>query len=106
MIGFGVNLFLIVTILFIKCLHAIFAIFLSDVTTVLSCSNFYIDILSGPKEFVPLAFLIISIVCSIVMSSNFHVFWFLGNILLNISKAEKFDGVNWPLSFMILSIKN
>ena len=31
------NLFLIVTILFMKCVHAIFAIFLSDVTTVLSC---------------------------------------------------------------------
>ena len=40
LIGFGVNLFLIVTILFIKCLHAIFAIFLSDVTTVLSCVMF------------------------------------------------------------------
>ena len=36
-IGFCVNLFLIVTILFMKCVHAIFAIFLRDVTTVLSC---------------------------------------------------------------------
>ena len=40
MIEFGVNLFLIVTILFIKCLHAILAIFLRDVTAVLSCIMF------------------------------------------------------------------
>ena len=39
-IGFCVNLFLIVTILFMKWVHAIFAIFLSDVTTVLSCVMF------------------------------------------------------------------
>ena len=34
------NLFLIVIILSIKCLHAMFAIFLNDVTTVLSCVIF------------------------------------------------------------------
>ena len=39
-IEFGVNLFLIVTILFIKCLHAILPFFLRDVTDMLSCIMF------------------------------------------------------------------
>ena len=36
-IWFGVNWFLILTILSMKCLHAIFNIFLNDVMTLLSC---------------------------------------------------------------------
>ena len=66
----------------------------------------FIDILSLPVELVPLDFLIISSVCSIVILCNFHLLLFLHNNVLRKSMALNRGVVNLFLRSLILLMKN